>query len=162
MRKIIRVSLVLILSILVLTTLNGCSKISDYQKGIYDDSKEIVKQHDSFTFKVRIGNSMNNEASIKFSTFNGMETLWSINAKNNGSITLDYDAEIDKGDFKLVLITPDNEIVKIFEGSEEGEKRIDLIEGESRIKIVGKESKGKLTIYIKEEENVKIREVDSD
>jgi len=162
MKRITKLALLLILSMIMISVLNGCSKVSAYQKGIYDNSKAIVKQHDSFFFQKRIGNTGKNESSICFSKFNGMETLWSIKAEDRGSITINYDVEIDKGDFKFVLITPEDDIINLFEGSSEGEQEIELGEGKSRIKIVGREAKGKMAIALTSEGDVKIRKVDSD
>lgn len=160
MKRITKVALLLILSIIMITVLNGCSRVSAYQKGIYDKDKEIVKQNDSATFFKRIGNTTNDTLAISFSSFSGMESLWSIKSKGDNTLTIDYDLDLDKGRFKCVLITPDDEVINIFEDEDKDNKTIELPEGKSRIKIVGKEAKGKVAIAIVSMEDVNIQEID--
>lgn len=151
----------LIITIISLVLISGCSRVNAYQKGIYGDFKKIVKQWDSYTYKKRVGSISNNEGNISFSKFSGMETLWNIRAGEESSITINYDFEIDKGDFKLVLINPKSGI-EILKGSSNGEYEIELMEGKSRIKIVGREAKGKISIVLTSKGDVNIRKAGSD
>lgn len=41
-------------------------------------------------------------------------------------ITINYDSTVEKGNFKLVLINPENEIETILEGTDQSSKTIKL------------------------------------
>lgn len=144
------------LILVFLIILGGCSNISSYQKEIYDDDSKISKQGDSYSFALRSGSTNGNETEIKFITFNGMETLFNIDSKEEGTINLDYNSEINSGLFKLVLINPDDEIINIFEGSQNGSTTVNIKNGKSRLKIVGNDAKGEIKLLIKENGNIKI------
>ena len=45
-----------------------------------------------------------------------------------------------------MLITPDDEIINLVNGTKEGNERIKIKEGVNRIKLVGKKPKGKLSL----------------
>lgn len=134
----------------------GCSKVNTYQKEIYNDNSKISSQADSYSFVKRIGSTKNNEASISFGTFNGVETIWGIDSEAAGNVSLDYNGEITNGKFKVVLVTPDNEVIKVFESSDNKSLTIDLNKGQSKIKIVGNDAKGKVQLFIKTDGNIKI------
>ncbi|AIS52839.1 hypothetical protein TKV_c16850 [Thermoanaerobacter kivui] len=137
----------LILSLIILTFC-GCENINKYQKDIYDDDSKIVNVGDSYSFSKRIENNINNNLKIKYNGFYGMETIWDIKSEGNGAVIIRFDSQVDRGKFKLVFITPDNEVIKVFEQSEKGEKIIETKKGKSRIKIVGNNAKGQVEINV--------------
>ncbi len=136
--------------------LTGCS-ISEFQKSIYNDDSKIVKQADSYSFKSRIGSTTNEKSDIKFATFYGMDTLWSVEAKEETIVNLEYDLKIEKGDFKVILVSPDNKVSTLVYGTKAGQQDLKLQKGSSRIKIVGRDAKGQVKLYMKGDKGLKIK-----
>lgn len=130
--------------------------ISEYQKNLYNDNSKIIKQGDSYSFLKRAGNTYNNKTSVKFGTFNGMETLWTVNTKNEGNIKINYKTQISRGKFKIVFITPEDEIKTICENTQNGSIVIKTKKGKSRIKIVGNDAKGECELSLAPDSNIKI------
>lgn len=44
--------------------------------------------------------------------------IWNIKSNGKGSITIEFNLKVNKGNFKAVFITPDNRVIKILEQSE--------------------------------------------
>jgi len=152
----------LILSILLVATMliMGCSFVSNYQKSIFDDEKKIIKDSDSYTYGIRKGNATGNEFNIKFSSFTGMETIFKLKSDGENHIIVDYESVVKDGQFKVVLITPDDEVIDIVNATKEGKEKFDLKDGVSRIKLVGKKAKGEISIKIDSSDNVEIKRVE--
>ncbi|WP_406242370.1 hypothetical protein ACF3M2_19030 [Tissierella carlieri] len=145
------------LVILIVVTISGCDFANDYQKGIFDDDIEIIKTDDSFIYLEKLGKDADNKKIIEFKYFTGMDTIYYITANEDSEITINFESNINKGDFKVVLISPDYEIITILYGNDEVGKTISVKKGESRIKIIGKEASGKVGMNIKADENVEIK-----
>lgn len=154
--------LVIVFSLLMslMFILSGCA-VSEFQKTVYNDDSKIVKQADSYNFRSRVGTTTNEKSEIKFTTFYGMDTLWSIEAKEEAAITVEYELKIEKGNFKIVLIGPDNKVITITDGGKSGKQELKLQKGNSRIKIVGKDAKGQVKMYIKGDRNLKIKKLNN-
>jgi hypothetical protein len=104
----------------LLTALFGCSM----DKGeLYDRDKEIAKEGDSYTFVGRIGNENKELIEFSFKKFSGVQTQWLIEAKENSEIELKYDTKIEKGDFKIVFVTPKQEVNIVAEQTDKGVQR---------------------------------------
>lgn len=149
-----KIFIVLSLSLFLLGV-GGCN-VSDYQKSIYSDNSKIAKEADSYTFNNRIGSTNKNETNIEFSAFTGMETIWIIEVKEEGSVSVNYESKIENGDFKTVLISPNGVLTNIFEQSKSGTSTLNLQKGKNRIKIVGNDAKGEVTLLIKIDEDMQI------
>lgn len=146
MKRDIRVFLIiLVLTAIVMT---GCTSGSRYQKSVFNDDDKIINGEDSYTYKKRIGNMVKDRIDMKFGTFTGIDTVNKIKAEKDDDIVIKFESKIDKGDFKVVLITPDDKIINILEGTSEGTKTIPIKKGLNRIRVVGKEAKGKVKIEI--------------
>ncbi|WP_147532992.1 hypothetical protein [Bacillus marasmi] len=131
----------LVIVFTLLTVLFGCGT----DKGeIYDSDLEIAKEGDSYTFVGRIGNQRKNQVDFRFKKFSGMQSQWLIEAKENSEIKLRYDTEIEKGDFKIVLVTPKQEVTNIAQNTSKGNYKVKTSKGKYRIKIVGRNAKGKI------------------
>ena len=114
---------------------------NDKSKYFYDDSL-IVLEGDSYTYLDKLGNIEN----LTFKGFSGTETIFS--ASENMIISLSCEYEISKGEFKVVLINENNEILII-----ENLSTITLnVNKGSRIKIVGANSNGEIKLIINEVE----------
>lgn len=154
-------SLILVGVLLLTLLLSACSSNGD-KKGIYNDNSKIIKEGDSYTYKERKGETTENGCNIEFSSFSGMETIWSIEALKEDKITINFNSKVNKGDFKLVLITTDNEVINILENTQEGNSEVTIKEGKSRIKFVGKATSGSCEISIlSKDEDIKIAAVDN-
>lgn len=149
--------LVLITSLIFVFSAGGCS-VSEYQRNLYKDDSKIISQSDSYNFKNRLGSNSNGKASIKFGTFYGMDTVFTIEASNEAVAMLEIDSKVDSGNFKVVLISPDNKVVILAEGTKSGAQELKLQKGKSRIKIVGNNAKGEVKLNIKDNENIKVKQ----
>ena len=126
----------------VLLALVGCSGISVKQKNIYKIDEQIAKEADTYSYLNRVdieGSSKKiNQVHIEFSKFYGTDTIWRIETSGNNTLELSYKSEISKGKFKLVLVTEDEKVVNLFEGSDEGTREVDIEKGTYRLKWLGK------------------------
>lgn len=126
------------------------------QDSIYDDASRIAEQGDSYSYIGRVGQVNDNNTKLSFS-LSGMETLWSIKAKDDTALHIEYSSKIDSGKCKLVLIDPAGNINLVFEGSAEGQISHSLNDGEYRLKIVGKSAKGQIDFTLKPSEGVTLK-----
>jgi hypothetical protein len=151
----------LIISFLcIVITLAGCSGISSKQENIYTNDEQIVAEGDTYSYLSRIGSKDSidniNQINLQFSKFYGSDTLWNIICKGKQKLELNFISEITRGMFKAVLITPAEEVLVIFEGSDDGTKSIDIDEGKYRFKIVGQGAGGRIQIGIEENTNIEL------
>ena len=143
-----------LICLILIIPFSGCN---DEQKSYYHNDKKISQDRDSFSYMIRDEKfQSNNETSIKFSSFDGKDTIWNIESDESNDITFKYKSHTTSGKFKGVLITPEETIEKIFEGSENGEKTISLNKGTYSFKIIGQSAKGDVSINIELNDKVKI------
>jgi hypothetical protein len=134
---------------------------ADEKNDIYKDDNKIVQQGDNYTFENKIGARISsNEIDIKYSGFSGTNTIWLLEVKEDGELSLNFDSTVDNGEFKMVLINSQKEIESILEGTEQGNKAIKLTKGKYVIKIVGRNAAGKIMVSINKNQNIKITKVD--
>lgn len=148
------------LVILVVINIAACNSVVKYQNSIFHDKSKIVREADSYTYGSRTSNSRGNEYDIKFASFSGMETIYRIKSDRENDVIVDFEAIVEDGEFKVVLITPDDEIINIVNGTDEGNETIKIKEGVSHIKLAGKKAKGNISIKIHAEDGIKIKKVD--
>ena len=117
------------------------------QQMIFDDLDIIVQDYDSYSYLTKKGRNIGNTSDLEFE-FSGMDTIWSIKAKNDGVLHVRFQSVITDGEFKVLLITPNHEIVTILNQSIADEKNIQIPEGTSKIKLVGRNAKGKLKMTL--------------
>lgn len=151
----------LIISFLfIVITLTGCSGINSKQKNIYTNNEQIAEEGDTYSYLSRIGSKdsieKTNQINLQFSKFYGTDTLYNIVSKGKQKLVFNFTSEITTGKFKAVLITPAEEVLVIFEGSDEGTRIIDIDEGKYIFKIVGQGAKGKIQIDIEENINIEL------
>lgn len=151
--------LLLILVSFWLLILNACSSAGAYQQSVYDDDQKISAQGDSYTFVNRIGESDETEISLTFSGFSGKQTLWEVDADEDGTISMAADITIKGGRFKLCLIDSDNHVTAIANDSTSGELSVPVVKGVSRIALVGDGAKGEIKISLSENEGITIQAV---
>lgn len=139
MKKIIA----LFLLCFIVISISGCKGEVD-RNSIYDDDAEIAKSDDSHKSDLSVYSPNDNELSVFARAFTGAKTLWRYTAKNDGEITISYSLSVsESGKAKLVLITPDNEVIILSENIDNTEtdemqsQTVSLNKGNNRIKIVG-------------------------
>lgn len=137
-----------ILIIIVSMTIVGCNS-TDYQSSIFDDENEIVKKTNSYTYRSKKGTAEDDKINLEFASFTGKDTVYKIRVDKESKVTFHFDSKIDKGDFKVVVVTPHDKIINVLNGTERGSKEIILEEGTNRIKFLGRRAKGKIDIDIK-------------
>lgn len=154
-----RKHLIVAVLFIIISLLAGCGGITNKQKNIYNKDKQIAEEGDTYSYLKRISSKDSidiNQIYLEFDRFYGTDTLWSIDSSENCKVEINYAAEVKKGEFKAVLITPEKEVLNIFEGSDEGTKTMELNEGKYTLKIVGKEAKGKIDVSIEENLNIEL------
>lgn len=150
-KALILIPLAVVLSITIL----GCQG-NAYQKSIYNSDSRIAKDGDSFTFLVSKENTTNEESNLEFKGFDGDETIWTINAKEEGTVHIKFKSEIKSGKFKVVLISPDNKVTNIFEEGKDYKDEVKVKKGKNRIKIVGSNAKGSIDMSLKADKNISV------
>jgi len=136
----------------------GCNTVN--YSAIYDDNEKIAESNASYS---SIGSSdvtLNNSSTIKYNTFNGKINKWSITSNGNGSISIDYELNINKGRFKCVLVNPLGEVTIIFDETSTQKTTINLLEGKSIIKFVGDDAGFQLKIKMSTNENASLKKLE--
>ena len=144
-----------VLLILITVLLAGCSSS-------YVSDKEIISDENSYTYrKCNDTGSTSNSLNRAFEGFDGKDTIWMLDVENKASITVKISTTLDKGKFKVLLVTNDNDIVTLLENDGTYEQNIELEAGTSRIIIVGDNSSGVCQIAFSDVENVTIKNTSS-
>ena len=117
-----------------------------YQKNIYYNDKRIAQEDDNYKVVNFSSNSKDiEEYELTYGSISGDRLMWILNPKEETEVTFNYDSNVDKGKFKVVLVDSDEKnIENILEGTEEGSKTIGLTTHKYFIKFVGKDAAGEL------------------
>ena len=139
----------------------GCTNNSD-KEGIYDSDELQLEVADSYSYSLRDDESENvaNQIDLSFRGFIGRDTIWSLNVSQNTDILLTYDSDLRSGEFKVILITPGNEIHTILTMSDQGTKTITFPEGVYLIKFIGRNAFGSLSMSIETIQGVTINKIE--
>ena len=113
---------------------------------IYSDDAKLAGNADSSASKLYSSKSVGNDFSLS-ATMTGSKKVWDYNASADTDVTISYLLSVSSGGkAKLVLITPDSEVIIIIENTdnttatEMQSQTLALKKGNNRIKIVGYES----------------------
>lgn len=124
------------------------------RNAMYDDDTKISKSSDSHFSQMSVYNLKDSEFTMSARAFTGTKTVWSYNVKNEGNVTFSYLLSVNGGGkAKLVLITPENEVITLAENIDNTEteemqsQTVYLNKGKNRIKIVGYDEP-KLTLVL--------------
>jgi hypothetical protein len=133
--------------ILLALVIAGCGIDKD-KEAIYDDDKRIAQEGDSYSFFQRSGEEekKGNHLKLQYSRFYGVQTLWAYESPKECEINLNYDSQVDKGKFKVVLVTPKQEVIKIAEQDDKGSFKAVVPKGKYSVKIVGNNAKGEILL----------------
>lgn len=136
------------LALLLIVFLGGCDAMNNKQSKIYKDEVAQLQQGDSYTFGNKLGEIEDEKANISFTKFTGLYSLWDVTSSVEQTITLKITGNIQQGDFKIIAVTPDHKVVKIWEGEGDAEKSLEVHSGTTVIKWVGKRASGKLSLEL--------------
>ncbi|AKG34429.1 hypothetical protein [Paenibacillus durus] len=134
----------------------SCGSIDDGKDKMYGSSADIVKEGDSFSYISRTGSTTARIADREFKGFSGMETIWTLDVEKKADLRIDYFLTVNKGEFKVMLVTSDDRAVTIVEGSGNGTTTVMLDKGRNRIKFVGARTAGKVEIHLQAGKAIKI------
>ena len=132
---------------LVALALTGCGGAANSDQAKYWDDDELVAgQTTDYTHEAFSGDPGGGEStSQSFEALTGKYVIWRFNSEAGGSVTLECEAEIEDGKFKLVSISPDGEVDTLFEGSDGCEEELELEAGDTRIARIGVDAFGSFT-----------------
>lgn len=151
--------LLIYLLTIFLVVIGGCG-VSEDKKAIYNDNAKIAQPNDSFSYRTRQDTVDSNDTfKLIYSGFYGMETIWTLDAKDNGEVTFTCNSTVNNGDFKAVLVYPNQEVETIFTGNQQGDRKIQLTKGKYLFKLVGNNAAGETNISISKNQNVEITKV---
>lgn len=149
--------LVIIFMMIVSFLLTGCN-LNDPKLLIFDDDSLIAETADTYTYSVRNESNANfaNQFDLSYRGFTGRETIFTLTATEKTAVTLDYLSEVSSGQFKLVIVTSENKVFSLINGSDEETKEIALEAGTYMIKLVGKTAFGTLSLTLTDIDKVTI------
>lgn len=132
-----------ILSILLITS---CFQMDDYKNDFFNNQRKITNTQDSYTFLQRSLDVNSNEINLTFSSLSGSDTIFSKSYFKDDIIEFDLSQDLQSGEVKVVIITPDNDVKYLYPGSN---RFIAHITGIYTIKVLAYNASGNihLTIY---------------
>ncbi|PKL01348.1 MAG: hypothetical protein CVV56_01745 [Tenericutes bacterium HGW-Tenericutes-1] len=154
-------SLLLLLLFILSITLIGCTDHSDKEL-IYDNEELQIEIADSYTYSLRDDESENvvNQIDLSFRGFIGRDTIWTIDVTENTEIDITYISELRSGQFKVVLITPDNEVHSVLTMTDQGSETVAFPEGKYYIKLIGINAFGSISMNIENVQGVTITKLE--
>lgn len=149
-------------SLLVLAiALSGCSGAGQDKQAIYDDDAKIAAEGDSYTFTNRVGSAdEETKIDLAYDGFSGSNSIWTVEFAEFGTLTVEYESIVSAGDFKVVLVGPETQVLKIFEGTELSAKTADLAAGKYTLKLVGRGASGTIKLNLKLDGNATVKKLD--
>lgn len=88
--------------------------------------------------------------------FSGIDTLWELDCLAEDTIEIDYNAEKNSGDFKVLLVTAEEKVETILENSDKGVFNYNMPKGKNYIRIVGNQSEVTFSLEYKVGKETKI------
>lgn len=135
--------------LVLLIALSGCSAAGQDKLNIYADDAMIAAEGDSYTFTNRVGGVNEDDTlDLTYSGFTGSNSIWTVEFAESGTLTLQYQSTVKAGDFKVVLVGPEKQVMTLFEGTQAGEKTADLPAGNYTLKLVGREASGSVNLVL--------------
>ncbi|WXR62756.1 hypothetical protein WG909_05800 [Peptostreptococcaceae bacterium AGR-M142] len=153
---------ILLISVLIVFLLaigiNEISKNPLYQSisflisksAIYDDDKKIANKLNSYNYTNLSNNELKDDrCDYKFGKFSGMDTIFNIECDENDTLHYNYDLDLKEGEFKVVLIDPDDKVIKLVDSTGKNNSDYKTKKGNYRIKFVGRDASAEITFSIK-------------
>ncbi|WP_315072740.1 hypothetical protein [uncultured Clostridium sp.] len=146
--------------IILISFISGCNmnyNRNSVYSDIYNDNDKIAQANENHIYTTAdTTKDSDRNLSLKYSGFLGVDAIWNINSKDDGEITLDYDSNVNSGDFKVVLVNPKKEIENILVGTDHGSKTLKLSNGKYVLKLVGNNANGNIKLTISQSKNAEI------
>lgn len=115
---------------------------------VYDDDSKIASKSNTYNAINCNGNIDGTTYEVTAERFEGMDTVWDYDAKEDENVELTYSVSLYSGKMKLVLIAPDDSLTTIAEITSKTDTdnvstyTLDLKKGINRIKVVsGKDTR---------------------
>ncbi|PKM70308.1 MAG: hypothetical protein CVU93_02745 [Firmicutes bacterium HGW-Firmicutes-18] len=143
-----KLCILLTIGIIIIGTMTGCNTLTAAQRHAIENDRYVLRDSDSYRFTFRQSKRSPDGFDMSFRLFYGVYTLYDLDIKDNESVVIDFESVETSGQFKTVIVTPENEILTIAEGNDKGKVSLDLTEGKYKIKIVGKDAQGSLAINL--------------
>ena len=83
-----------------------------------------------------------------FQGFNGVETIFELEADHIGFVSVNALGSLRDGDYKVVVVMPDGKVHVLMENDQRSEAVVALKEGVSKLKFVGLDAKGTLSLEV--------------
>ena len=134
--------IVLFISVLLPLSCSAACNSNSFS-GLYKDDVRLASESNTYSLVNDQQIIEGPTCTVSAERFEGMDTLWSYEAKEAETIELTYQLTVSSGKLKLILITSDNSITTITEVTQETKTsgyqtlRITLPAGENRMKLVG-------------------------
>lgn len=119
----------------------GCN--NEFAKEDYDSTTMIAQEGDRYAKEGSIFNPIEGGYSFTVSKFDGRQTLWREEVKEEQEIPIDFTFTLSKGQAKVVHVDKDGNVTTVLECTPETvasgsvTKTILLKKGDNRIKVVG-------------------------
>lgn len=133
-----RVFMLLLLLCLLLT---GCN--NEFAENEYDSAEKIAQTANSYAKVGSIFNPIEGGYEFTVSKFDGRETLWSHNLKEEKDMEIEFSFSLSNGKAKIVHIDADDNVTTLIECAPEKctdgyvKQVVSLNSGKNRLKIVG-------------------------
>ncbi len=139
---------VIIMALLTVSMI-GCSNHSD-KEAIYDSDELMLESGDSYFYSLRddASEDVANQIDLSYRGFIGRDTIWTIQVDESTTIDFSYRSELRNGQFKIIIVTPTNEIHTLLSMSDEDTESITFPEGRYDIKFIGKNAFGSISMTI--------------
>lgn len=126
---------------------------------LYSNEPRQTGKINSYRYSNFMSSNTNNEsANASFTSFIGLDTLWDLNATEDGQLIVHYDVESSEGSYKMVLVNyKDKTVTTIVESQGKDQKTYDLKKGKYAIKHVGLKANGEFSLKLQASANIEIR-----
>jgi hypothetical protein len=141
--------MVVLVSILCNQGNNFCQAktvVAGKYKIIYNNNSKIAKGSSFYYEHYAMGSTLKNEVKVSIDGFYGEDGLWTLNSTKNGQVKLNYNCKMNKGKFKIVLVSADGSVKSLVNNPNNGNVKFTVKRGKSRIAMVGYNSNGNVDI----------------
>lgn len=130
---------------------------------IFEDDARIAEEGDTFSYAIRNApTTAESQLNLTYTKFSGMETIWTLTAATESLAAFEYTSNVKSGDFKVVLIDPEDRVSVLVNGSMDGSQSFRLSPGEYRVKVVGRKTDGQIKFTLSLDADVVLKRVDED
>lgn len=123
--------------------ISSCFQVEEYKYNFFSDEEDISTREDSFNYLSRNRMIKDNNIEYSFSNLTGTETIVEFTLENVTTISISYIKDLNRGELKTVLISPDNLTQTIKPG-------INILNcelpGKYRIRAISYDSTGRLAL----------------